>query len=112
MTGKYKSHLYSFFGSDAAKPNTTTSAELQAGCTTAYNPKDLSSYCKLSKFKPESHEIEADGVSKGPALFYVDGSTYAPVPSTTSMRIKSKLNLPKSPPSKLQIDGRKLGRNV
>jgi hypothetical protein len=44
--GQYsKSHLHSFFGSDAVTASTKTSAELQAGCTTAENPNDLSVYC-------------------------------------------------------------------
>jgi hypothetical protein len=34
MPGKYKSHLHYFFGSDAVTTNTTSSTELQAGCTT------------------------------------------------------------------------------
>jgi hypothetical protein len=39
-----KSHLHSFFGSDAVTVNTNTSAELQAGCTNAQNINDLSTY--------------------------------------------------------------------
>ncbi|KAF4969863.1 hypothetical protein FZEAL_10145 [Fusarium zealandicum] len=39
-----KSHLHSFFGSDAVDVNTKTSAELQKGCTQAENPNDLSVY--------------------------------------------------------------------
>lgn len=39
-----KSHLHSIFGSDAITASTTTSAELQAGCTNADNPNDLSAY--------------------------------------------------------------------
>ncbi|KAK7415428.1 hypothetical protein QQX98_005879 [Neonectria punicea] len=43
--GQYdKSHMHSFFGSDAVTANTTTSAELQAGCSTAQNPNDYSIY--------------------------------------------------------------------
>ncbi|KXH33015.1 secreted protein [Colletotrichum simmondsii] len=43
--GQYdKSHLHSFFGSDAVTINTKTSAELQKGCTNAENPNDLSVY--------------------------------------------------------------------
>ncbi|KAH7101405.1 hypothetical protein BKA62DRAFT_795394 [Auriculariales sp. MPI-PUGE-AT-0066] len=43
--GQYnKSHMHTFFGSDAVSINTTTSAELQAGCSTAGNPNDLSTY--------------------------------------------------------------------
>ncbi|PVI04340.1 hypothetical protein DM02DRAFT_556554 [Periconia macrospinosa] len=43
--GQYdKSHLHSFFGSDAVTVNTKTSAELQKGCTNAENPNDLSTY--------------------------------------------------------------------
>lgn len=45
--GEYtKSHLHSFFGSDAVTANTTTSAELQTGCTNVENPNDLSVYCE------------------------------------------------------------------
>lgn len=43
--GQYsKSHLHTFFGSDAITINTNTSAELQAGCATAENPNDFSTY--------------------------------------------------------------------
>lgn len=49
MPGQYKSHLHTFFGSDAITANTTTSKQLQAGCTTAYNPNDFSSYCKYPR---------------------------------------------------------------
>jgi hypothetical protein len=46
--GEYgKSHMHSFFGSDAVTASTTTSAELQKGCTTADNPNDFSVYCEL-----------------------------------------------------------------
>lgn len=45
--GEYtKSHLHSFFGSDAVTASTNTSAELQEGCTNAENPNDLSVYCE------------------------------------------------------------------
>ncbi|KAL5630842.1 hypothetical protein BROUX41_000714 [Berkeleyomyces rouxiae] len=44
IPGKYQSHLHSFFGSDTVGPNTKTSAELQAGCSSAQNPNDYSSY--------------------------------------------------------------------
>lgn len=40
-----ESHMHSFFGSDSVTINTTTSAELQAGCSTAENPNDYSVYC-------------------------------------------------------------------
>ncbi|KAG7113314.1 hypothetical protein HYQ45_000291 [Verticillium longisporum] len=44
VPGQYTSHMHSFFGSDAVAVNTTTSKELQAGCSTAENPNDFSSY--------------------------------------------------------------------
>ncbi|KAF0316267.1 putative short-chain dehydrogenase [Colletotrichum asianum] len=44
IPGQYKSHMHTFFGSDAVTLNTNTSAELQAGCSTAENPNDYSSY--------------------------------------------------------------------
>ena len=46
VPGQYSSHMHTFFGSDAVTANTTTSEELQAGCSTAENPNDLSIYCK------------------------------------------------------------------
>jgi hypothetical protein len=39
-----KSHLHSFYGSDAVTASTKTSAVLQAGCTNADNPNDFSIY--------------------------------------------------------------------
>ncbi|KAF4946201.1 hypothetical protein FSARC_14252 [Fusarium sarcochroum] len=44
VPGQYVSHMHSFFGSDAVTVNTTTSKELQAGCSSAENPNDYSSY--------------------------------------------------------------------
>ncbi|EPE24378.1 hypothetical protein GLAREA_08230 [Glarea lozoyensis ATCC 20868] len=61
MPGQYKSHLHTFFGSDSVTANTTTSAELQKGCITAYNPNDFSSYWV-------------------PTLFTTTSNTYTPVP--------------------------------
>lgn len=40
-----QSHMHSFFGSDAVTINTSTSSELQSGCSTATNPNDFSTYC-------------------------------------------------------------------
>jgi hypothetical protein len=60
--GQYnKSHLHSFYGSDAVTASTKTSAELQAGCTNAENPNDLSAYWT-------------------PTLLYKNGDSYDPVP--------------------------------
>ncbi|CEL09824.1 hypothetical protein ASPCAL12953 [Aspergillus calidoustus] len=42
--GQYVSHMHSFFGSDAVNINTSTSAELREGCSTARNPNDFSVY--------------------------------------------------------------------
>ncbi|CAO2658630.1 Nn.00g063530.m01.CDS01 [Neocucurbitaria sp. VM-36] len=58
-----KSHLHSFYGSDAVTINTKTSAELQKGCTNAENPNDLSVYWV-------------------PTVLYTtdSGKTYTPVP--------------------------------
>ena len=60
--GSYtKSHLHSFYGSDAVTATTKTSAELQKGCTNAQNPNDLSVYWT-------------------PTLLYQKGSSWEPVP--------------------------------
>ncbi|KAF2877646.1 secreted protein [Massariosphaeria phaeospora] len=56
-----KSHLHSFYGSDAVTIDTKTSAELQSGCTAAENPNDLSVYWT-------------------PTVLYQKGSTWEPVP--------------------------------
>lgn len=45
LPGQYKSHMHTFMGSDAVTKDTTTSAELRAGCTTAENMNDQSVYC-------------------------------------------------------------------
>jgi hypothetical protein len=60
--GSYtKSHLHSFFGSDAVTANTNTTAELQKGCTNLANPNDLSVYWT-------------------PTLLYQKGTEWLPVP--------------------------------
>lgn len=52
--GSYdKSHLHSFFGSDATTASTSTSAELQQGCTNVENPNDLSVYCESDGTRTE-----------------------------------------------------------
>jgi hypothetical protein len=57
--GQYsKSHLHSFFGSDAVTVKTNSSAELQKGCTNAENPNDLSIYCKCSIFEEERRKTD------------------------------------------------------
>ncbi|KAH7094505.1 secreted protein [Paraphoma chrysanthemicola] len=64
--GSYtKSHLHSFYGSDAVTASTNKSSELQTGCTNAENPNDLSVYWV-------------------PTVLYTTdaGKTYKPVPLT------------------------------
>ncbi|KAH7153521.1 hypothetical protein EDB81DRAFT_719560 [Dactylonectria macrodidyma] len=76
--GSYsESHLHSFFGSDGVTAHTNTSAELQAGCTNAQNPNDLSVYWV-------------------PTLLYTtdSGSTYEPVPM---FRFSAYYNLGETP---------------
>lgn len=45
VPGEYKSHMHSFFGSDAVTKDLPTSEQLRAGCATAKNPNDFSVYC-------------------------------------------------------------------
>jgi hypothetical protein len=76
--GQYdKSHLHSFFGSDAVTVSTKTSAELQKGCTNAENPNDLSVYWIPTPLYTK------DG-----------GKTYDPIPV---MRFSAYYNLGESP---------------
>ncbi|KAF1940956.1 hypothetical protein EJ02DRAFT_455617 [Clathrospora elynae] len=72
-----KSHLHTFYGSDAVTANTNTSAELQKGCTAADNPNDLSVYWAPTVL------FTADG-----------GKTYNPVPV---MRFSAYYNLGETP---------------
>ncbi|KAI3572401.1 hypothetical protein IWW34DRAFT_637782, partial [Fusarium oxysporum f. sp. albedinis] len=75
--GEYnKSHLHSFFGSDAVTANTKTSAELQKGCTNLENPNDLSVYWIPTP------------------LYTADGQNYEPIPV---MRFSAYYNLGESP---------------
>ncbi|KAK0614944.1 hypothetical protein B0T17DRAFT_497913 [Bombardia bombarda] len=61
--GKYKSHMHSFYGSDAVTKNLPTTAELQKGCASGENPNDLSVYW-------------------APTLYYVNGANYTEVNPT------------------------------
>jgi hypothetical protein len=72
-----KSHLHSFFGSDAVVATTKTSAELQKGCTGADVPDDLSVYWAPT------------------ALYTTDGGkSYSPIPV---MRFSAYYNLGETP---------------
>lgn len=46
LPGTYTSHMHDFFGSDAITKDLPTSAELQAGCSSADNPHDKSMYAQ------------------------------------------------------------------
>jgi hypothetical protein len=72
-----KSHLHSFYGSDAVTASTNTSAELHKGCTNADNPNDLSVYWV-------------------PTVLYTTdaGKTYKPVPL---FRFSAYYNLGETP---------------
>lgn len=56
LPGQYKSHMHSFFGSDAITKDLPTSEELRAGCATADNPNDFSVY-----WVPTLYYVEDDG---------------------------------------------------
>ncbi|KAM0351644.1 hypothetical protein ACHAPU_002654 [Fusarium lateritium] len=71
-----KSHLHSFFGSDAVTVDTKTSKELQAGCTNAENPNDLSVYWIPTP------------------LYTADGTNFEPIPV---MRFSAYYNLGETP---------------
>ncbi|KAI3572247.1 hypothetical protein IWW34DRAFT_763526 [Fusarium oxysporum f. sp. albedinis] len=71
-----KSHLHSFFGSDAVTVDTKTSAELQKGCTNAENLNDLSVYWIPTP------------------LYTTDGQNWEPIPVA---RFSAYYNLGESP---------------
>ncbi|KAF2195873.1 hypothetical protein K469DRAFT_545990 [Zopfia rhizophila CBS 207.26] len=64
LPGTYKSHMHSFFGSDAVTKDLPTTEELQKGCPSGENPNDLSAYCKYVEI---------------PTLYYVNGDKYIEV---------------------------------
>ncbi|RDW81530.1 DUF1996 domain-containing protein [Aspergillus mulundensis] len=74
--GQYVSHMHSFFGSDAVNVNTTTSAELREGCSTAKNPNDFSVY-----WVPTLYLVDKDAA---------DGQTHTPI---TPMRFSAYYEL-------------------
>ncbi|KAJ4010946.1 hypothetical protein NW752_007515 [Fusarium irregulare] len=67
--GKYVSHMHSFFGSDAVTVNTTTSKELQKGCSTAENPNDYSSYWVPTLFAKNGTESITVPISRFSAYY-------------------------------------------
>ncbi|KAM0209976.1 hypothetical protein ACHAQI_006088 [Fusarium lateritium] len=67
--GKYVSHMHSFFGSDAVTVNTTTSKQLQAGCSSAENPNDYSSYWVPTLFVKNGTEYVTVPVSRFSAYY-------------------------------------------
>lgn len=85
--GSYeKSHLHSFFGSDAVTASTTTSDELRAGCTNAENPNDLSVYWVPTLLYQSGQDWEPVPVMRFSA-YYGLGDTPAeiPIPENLSM---------------------------
>ncbi|KAI6380114.1 hypothetical protein MCOR25_001766 [Pyricularia grisea] len=83
-----KSHLHSFYGSDAIKATTNSSAELQKGCTNADNANDLSSY-----WVPTLLYTKDSGKTYEPAplfrfsAYYNLGETEAQVPIPQNLRM-------------------------
>jgi hypothetical protein len=81
-----KSHLHSFFGSDAVTVSTKTSDELRAGCTNAENPNDLSVYWVPTLLSQSGNSWEPVPVARFSA-YYGLGDTPAeiPIPENLSM---------------------------
>ncbi|KAK4222212.1 hypothetical protein QBC38DRAFT_519569 [Podospora fimiseda] len=67
--GLYKSHMHSFFGSDAVTKDLPTTAQLQQGCPSGENPNDLSVYWIPTLYYVRG---ENDYVEVNPGMF----STY------------------------------------
>ncbi|KAF5026727.1 hypothetical protein F66182_1145 [Fusarium sp. NRRL 66182] len=82
-----KSHLHSFFGSDAVTVNTKTTAELQKGCTNAQNPNDLSIYwIPTPLYTADGQNYEPIPVSRFSA-YYNLGETPAEVPIPNDLQM-------------------------
>ncbi|KAI9150517.1 hypothetical protein HJFPF1_10285 [Paramyrothecium foliicola] len=56
LPGTFTSHMHDFFGSDSVTKDLPTSAELQAGCSSADNPHDKSIY-----WIPTLYHVKDDG---------------------------------------------------
>ena len=82
-----KSHLHSFFGSDAVTVSTTTSDELRAGCTNAENPNDLSVYwVPTLLYKSGSGALEPVPVGRFRAYYGLgDSPAEIPIPENLAM---------------------------
>ncbi|KAK4645190.1 hypothetical protein QC761_000740 [Podospora bellae-mahoneyi] len=67
--GQYRSHMHSFFGSDAVTKNLPTTADREKGCASGENPNDLSVY-----WIPTLYYVRGptDSVEVNPGMF----STY------------------------------------
>ncbi|KAH7347669.1 hypothetical protein B0T11DRAFT_360127 [Plectosphaerella cucumerina] len=72
VPGQFTSHMHSFFGSDAVTVNTTTTAELQAGCSTAENPNDYSSYWFPTLYKVNTNGTREEVPLSRFSAYYVD----------------------------------------
>ena len=85
--GEYgKSHLHSFFGSDAVNVNTKTSDELRAGCTNAENPNDLSVYWVPTLLAKSGESFVPVPVMRFSA-YYGLGDTPAEIPIPENLRM-------------------------
>lgn len=85
--GQYdKSHLHSFFGSDAVTINTKTSAELQKGCTNVENPNDLSVYWVPTLLYQKGDSREPVPVMRFSAYYSLgDNKAEVPIPQNLQM---------------------------
>jgi hypothetical protein len=82
-----KSHLHSFFGSDAVTVSLPTSDELRAGCTNAENPNDLSVYwVPTLLYKSGTGSLEPVPVGRFSAYYGLgDSPAEIPIPENLAM---------------------------
>ncbi|KAK3321287.1 hypothetical protein B0T19DRAFT_451048 [Cercophora scortea] len=76
--GKYKSHMHSFYGSDAVTKDLPTTEELQKGCPSGENPNDLSVY-----WAPTLYHVKGDNYTEvNPFMFstYYENMDKAEIP--------------------------------
>ncbi|TDZ54010.1 hypothetical protein CTRI78_v006604 [Colletotrichum trifolii] len=80
IPGQYASHMHTFFGSDAVTVNTTTSKELQAGCSTAVNPNDYSIYWVPTLFVKTSNGTIPAPIFRFSAYYVSIENAEVPIP--------------------------------
>ncbi|KAF2220359.1 hypothetical protein BDZ85DRAFT_267633 [Elsinoe ampelina] len=81
VPGQYRSHMHSFFGSDAVTVNTTKSAEIMKGCSTVDNLNDLSVYWVPTLYTNVNKQYKPIAPMRFSAYYVAIESAEIPIPT-------------------------------